>query len=118
MFTPDLVLGTATYSLTAQRVNSSIRGDASQPLSEPNLLTISHENAKNGRRSSVIILDDTKIVGGTTIVPSTVRTLLKLQFNPLEGRTDIETALAAQIAEVVEFLSNPALVAKILNQET
>ena len=121
MYTPDITLGTQTYSLQAQRANSSVRSDASQPLSEPNTLTISHELAKSGRYSTAVMLDDTKIVslvGATTPVPDTVRTMFKLQYNPLAGRTDVDADITNAIAQLIVFLSDPTNVDKLLNKES
>lgn len=133
MFEPAITLQTKVFDLKSQRVNSSVRGDASEPVSEPNTLTISHENAKNGKVSSAIILDDVKLVTAaintnltigpsaalsSVSMPSAIRTMLKFQYNPLDGRDDIEAAVAVQAAQIVEFLGIPANIAKILNQET
>jgi len=119
-FSPDITLDTQVYSLQAQRTNSSIRSDASQPLSEPNLLTISHENAKNGRRSSVVILDDTVVISpdGLNPTPDTIRLMLKLQFNPLGGRTDNEAVINALITQLSAFMADSTFVTKLLNQES
>lgn len=120
-YSPDITLGTDVYSLQSQRTNASVRSDAAQPISEPNLLTISHENAKNGRRSSVVIIDDTKIVStanATIPVADTVRAMFKVQFNPLGGRTDNEAAINAAVTQLIAFLSDASYVDKLLNQES
>lgn len=120
-YSPDITIGTDTYSLQSQRTNASVRSDAAQEVSEPNLLTISHENAKNGRRSSVVILDDTNIVSSvdaTIPVADTIRTMFKVQYNPLGGRTDNETTIKAEIAKLVIFLGDVSNIDKMLNQET
>lgn len=121
MYSPDLTLGTSTYSLQAQRTNSSVRSDASQPLSEPNTLTISHEVAKNGMRSSVIILDDIKVVspdGIKNVSADRLRTMAKFQYNPLGGRLAIEADIKAQIVELTAFLADDANITKLLNMES
>lgn len=120
MYTTDITLGTNVYSLTTQRINASIRSDAAQPLSEPNTLTISHENAKNGRRSSVVIFDDIKVLTSSSTLPlqDNVKVMLKVQFNPLGGRTTNEADINALLADLVSFISEPTNVTKFLNQES
>lgn len=121
MYTPDITLEGQTYALQSQRTNSSVRSDASQPVSEPNTLTISHEKAKNGRVSSAVILDDTKIVstaGATIPVADTVKVLLKIQYNPVGGRIDNDTVVENLVAQIVAFASNASNIDKLLNQES
>ena len=121
MYDSDIVLDTTkTYSLTTTRPLSSVRSDAAQPVSEPNLLTISHENANSGRRSSVVIFDDTKVVASAGEIPVTdnIRLMLKVQYNPFSGRTTSTADINQQIVELVDFLSVPANVTKLLNQES
>lgn len=121
MFTSDITLNTHVYSLTSQRTTSSTRRDSAQPVSEPNELSIAHETAKNGRVSTAVILDDTKIVsvpGATVPVKDTVRVLFKVQYNPFGGRTTNATDIALAIADLVSFLNTPANITKLLNQES
>jgi len=120
-YSADITLLTNTYSERSRRDYASVRSNASEPLSEPNLLTLSHETAKNGRVSSVVIFDDTKIVslaGASLTTTDTVRTMFKVQYNPLGGRTDNEAAINAAIAELIAFLGVADNVSKLLNQET
>lgn len=120
MYASDITLGTTTFSLRTQRVNSSIRSDATQPLNEPNTLTISHDVAGSGRVSSAVMLDDVKVVqvGTSSPVADTVRVMLKVQYNPVSGRVDIDDDVNALIAELVAFLGTPANVVKLLNRES
>lgn len=121
MYASDITIGTKTYNLQSQRTLSSVRSDASRPVGEPRLLTISHENAKNGRRSSVIILDDTKIVsvaGASVPVTDNVRLLLKAQFSPFGGRTTTADDINDLLTQLITFMGDPANVAKLLNQES
>lgn len=118
MFTPDIVVGTTTYSLRAQRMASSVRGDSTQPVSEPRLLTISHETAKNGKVSSIMMIDDTAVVSSGAVASSdTIRVLLKLQYNPLSGRTDIEATVNSAIDDLKALLI-PANITKLFNKES
>jgi len=118
MFASDLTVGTRTYSLRSQRMSSSLRGDATRTVSNPRLLTISHETAKNGKVSSVMMIDDTAVVtNGTSVVNDTIRVMVKLQYNPLVGRTDITTTIMAAIDELQALLVE-ANVTKLLNKES
>lgn len=120
MFSTDITLGTHTYSLRTQRVNSSIRADPTQPINEPNTLTISHDVAGSGRVSSAVIFDDTKTVqiGASSPSPDTIRAMVKIQYNPLSGRAGIESAINALIVDLVAFIQAPANVTKLLNRES
>jgi hypothetical protein len=121
MFLPDITLDTTkVYSLVTQRALSSVRSNAAQPLTEPNTLSISHENANNGRRSSVVIFDDTKVVvtAGELPITDVVRVLFKVQFNPFSGRTTTAEDIAQLIVELSDFLSVPANMTKLLNAES
>lgn len=119
MYTSDITIGTEVYALRSQRTNSSVRAETSQSVSEPRLLTISHENAKSGRVSSVIMIDDSKVVQIGASAPSldTMRAMIKIQYNPLSGRTGIEAEIKAMIAALAAF-STDANISKLLNQES
>lgn len=118
MFTPDITIGTKTYSLTTQKPLGSIRSDAAAALSNPRQLTISHELSKT-KRSSVVIVSDTLSVPVTGALPATdsIRVMLKLQYDPFAGRTTTEADVKAAIDELVAFLT-VANVDKILNLES
>jgi hypothetical protein len=118
-YSNDITLGTVVYSLRSQRTNSTVRSDATQATTEPSLLTISHEIAKNGRVSSAVIFDDTKVVTSseTTPVVSTDKAVFKFQFNPLDGRTDHSTVFNALCDQLVAFLSVQDNRDKLINQE-
>lgn len=120
MYASDITLGTTLYSLRTQRVNSSVRADPTQNLKEPKTLTISHDVAGSGRVSSAVILDDIAVVqiGASSPQSDAVRVMLKLQYNPLSGRADIEATVAAQLAELVAFMGTPANITKLLNRES
>lgn len=119
MYTSDITIGTETYALRTQRVNSSVRAEISQPVSEPRLLTISHETSKSGRVSSVVMIDDSKVVqiGSSAPTVDTMRALLKIQYNPLSGRTGVEAEIKAMIAALAAFATD-ANISKLLNQES
>lgn len=119
MYTADITLNTKTYTLKAQRATSSVRGVSSRPVAEPLNLTISNETAKNGRVSSVIMIDDVKVVQVGTSIPTadTIRALLKIQYNPMSGRANIDTVVQALCADIVAF-ATPANITKLLNKES
>lgn len=118
MFTSDLVVGTRTYSLRAQRTASSVRGDATRAVSAPRLLTISHETANNGKVSSVMMIDDTAVVtNGTTVANDTIRAMIKIQYNPLVGRTDT-TAVINSLIDELKLLLVAGNITKLLNKES
>jgi hypothetical protein len=120
MLTSDLTTTTpvATFSAISTRATSTLRSDAAQPLDEPRIVTVSHETQKNGKVSSVIYIDDTKnVLSGVTVVPSLCRVQLKLQYNPLEGRVDIDATMAELYAQLTEIVSTGTNFDKILNKE-
>lgn len=120
MFLPDLstTVPVATFSLVSQRATSSLRADPAMPLEEPRTLTISHETQKNGRVASVIYIDDLQTVTSSSVLPtlSSVRLQLKLQYNPTEGRTDLDTVIPEIYAQLKEILTTANLT-KFLNKE-
>lgn len=119
MFDNNLTLGTQTFAKQSLRPLSAVYADNNQDLSNPRILTISHEVGKSGQVSSAIIIDDSKSVTiGNNIVSDRVRVLFKIQYNPMMGRADLTTALNAAVAELSGFLGVPANFSKILNKES
>jgi len=113
-----VTLGTEDFAKTVERPTSSERAVAGLTVGNNVKLTISHETSKTGIRSSAIILDDTDLVTGAgDPVPANNRLLLKLQFNPLSGRTDATAVIVAQRARLVAILADDALWAKFINSE-
>jgi len=123
MFATDITINTNTYSLITQRANSSVRSDASTGLDNPNTLTISHEESKTGRVSSVVILDSEAVVpcqDACTTAPSVdnIRLMMKIQYNPLNGRTDTATEIERLRVLLSTFVNDSASFAKIINKES
>lgn len=120
MFTPDITIGTDVFALRSQRSNSSDRSDTNQSISEPRVLTISHEKAKNNRVSSVVFIDDQKLVQIGSSVPQldNIRVLVKLQYNPLSGRLTTEADVKLALTQLLTFLAVEANVDKLLNLES
>lgn len=118
----DITLGTDLFSTIVVKPRSTIRSNPAQLASEPETLTISHEVASNGRISSVFIIDDGTMVPcndacATTPTMSNVRGMIKLQYNPNEGNTDIDISVAAVIEYLKALLADDALMTKFRNQE-
>ena len=120
MLNQDITLGTSVYSLITQRATSSLRSDASRALDLPVSLTVAHETASSGRISSAAYLDSDEVVEDANGVPSTdtVRVMLKLQYNPLSGRTTTETELLRLRDQVIAFISDATNWDKMLNKES
>lgn len=119
MYTSDLLIGVDTFSRTVTRPTSSTYSDNNQSLSNPRLLTISHETAKNARVSSAVILDDTEtVVVGNSMAADNIRVLLKVSYNPLGGRTDLTTKVKGAIAQLIAFAQVENNITKLLNKES
>lgn len=119
MFANTITLGSSNYDLISQMPYRSTRSVAGKPVNEPSTLTISHEVAKNGRRSSVVILDDNAVINsGTLVTKDSIKAQFKVQFNPYSGRADIETTIGDLITELTAFLAVPANIDKFLNLES
>lgn len=118
MFDNNITLDTTVFSLVKELPTSSLRRDATQPLDNPVGVTVSHEVSKAGRVSSVIYFDDEKIVDvGGVPVPSLVRVQMKVTYNPLEGRTDIDSVLQKGIDVIESFTGDATNVTKFTNLE-
>lgn len=119
MYPNTITLETIPYDLVSQNPYRSTRSNAARPVNEPETLVISHETSKSGTRSSVLILDDVKVINtGTSIIKDSIKSHFKVQFKPYSGRVDIETVIQAQIARLQAFISVPANIDKFLNQES
>lgn len=118
MLAPDITLNTKVYSLTSTRPNGSLRRVATRPVSEPLSLTISHETAKSGRVSTVAYIDDVAVVqiGSSAPVADNIRVMVKIQYNPLSGRTGVEDSISAAVADLVALMSAENI-DKLLNRE-
>jgi hypothetical protein len=118
-FTDRITLQDATpadqhFDKVSSATNSTVRRDASQPLDQPQALTISHEVTKDQKRvNSAVMLDRTVLDSGDSVTLGNARVLVKLSY-------DVEQITAADITEMVdevkEFLST-ANVTKLLNRE-
>lgn len=119
MFNPTITIGTDVFAKTIVRPTSAVYADNNQTLSNPRSLTISHEVGKSGQVATAVILDDSAIVPvGNTNVNDKIRVLFKVQYNPLQGRSGLDTAIKAAIVQLSSFMSDDANVAKLLNKES
>jgi len=117
-FPDDVTLGVETFSLIEMKPTSSKRAIAGTSTGQSTVLTISHEVAKNGTKSSVMIFDDSDIVSPDT-VPTVAnnRLMLKLSLNPLLGRADADATIAEQRTRLRAILDDDASWTKFLNSE-
>lgn len=119
MFVNDITIGSNTFAKQSVRPLSASYADNNQPLDNPRLLTISHEVAKSGQVSSIVMIDDTKVIPvGTTFVNSKARVFMKIQYNPLQGRSDLVAAINAAITELTTFVGVAGNITKLLNKES
>lgn len=120
MFNQDITLNGKIYSYTGHvSPRTSVRSDAARPVSDPSLLTISHEIGKNNVRSTAVILDDSKsVVLGDKLSQDRIRVFVKVQYNPFGGRTDTEATIASLITQLSEFLAVPDNQDKLVNLES
>lgn len=119
MFTPDIIIGSDTFSRTVTRPTSSTYSDNNQSLSNPSTVTISHETAKNARVNSAVIFDDTETVTvGNFMTADNIRVLVKVSYNPLGGRPDLTEKVKAAINRSIAFMQVENNVIKLLNKES
>jgi len=120
MFNNDITLaGTSTsktYSLISVNGSKAIRTDATAPLGEPRVLTLSHQQVSRSYGTvdrHLVRLDET--VSGTSPAPD-VQISVQLVIE-----VPRETATAAQVADVVDrleaFTSTAGYLTKLLNNE-
>ncbi len=120
MYPTDITLmGTSTsktYSLTSINGGKSLRNDATAPLGEPRMMTISHQAVSRASGTvdrHLVRLDET--VSGVSPAPD-VQVSVQLVIE-----VPRETATAAQVKDVkdrlVAFLATSGYVDKLLNSE-
>lgn len=119
---PDITLGTKTYSAIVTRPNSTTRANAAADVANPENLEISHETQRSGKVSSVVYFDDLTQVPcndacQTDVGMSVVRAMFKLQYNPKAGDADIQMAITDVIDHLVLFLNDAAMMTKFRNRE-
>lgn len=83
-------------------------------LTAPQTIDFKHEANKSGLVNSVVIFkDNAKVTPESKF--SEVKLQVKLTYNPLEGRTDIEAVLLRQLDEAKTIID--AEIASLLNKE-
>lgn len=122
-FPADIVVGEDTYSLITQRPSSSVRSDAAQDLTNPHLLTLSHESNRNGQVSSVAIFDIGAALPcdntcGTAGSISNARAMFKIQYNPTEGNADLDIQLTSAIQSLLAWMGDSTNMDKFRNKES
>lgn len=119
MYNSRITIGEINYDLVSQMPYRSMRSNAARPINEPQTLTVSHETTKSGLRSSVIILEDVKVLNtSTSIIKDSIKAQFKIQFKPYSGRADIEVTIASLIESLTAFIADPTNIDKLLNQES
>jgi hypothetical protein len=119
MYNSRITIGTTNFDLVSQMPYRSMRSNAARSINEPQTLTVSHETAKSGLRSSVIILEDVKVLNTqTSAIKDSIKAQFKIQFKPYSGRTDIEVTIGELISALSAFVADPDNVDKLLNQES
>ena len=94
---------------------STVRSDATRDLDQPQTITISHQDTKDGkRRNSVILCDKVVLDSGDLVTLGTARLQFKASF-------DLEQITSADLLEMkdqlVELLNSTDFFTKFLNQE-
>lgn len=120
MFASTLTPITNAYDTIRTVGTSTLRRVAGLPDTDQLSMTISHEETSKGIRGSVVIFDNTKVIGSLadgSDVKDTVRVMLKVQYKPLSGRTDTTADIGVAIDELKAFLTGPNLT-KLLNMES
>jgi hypothetical protein len=113
----DLTPVVRIYSKITERPTSTVRKVAGEEGTVQ--LSVSHETAKSGLVSSVMIFDDSLTVTSSASAPiiDNYRLMVKLQRNPLGGRADGPQTIIDMRAELIALLSDDTSWAKFLNQE-
>lgn len=102
------------YDRRSNSANTSVFSVEATALTAPQLLEISHQKRKDGTVDTVCyITSDKRPTPDKNL--SRVRTQVKFSYNPLEGRSDIQTEIAAQIAELTKLYTDS--LPSILNRE-
>ena len=120
----DILLNVdTTYSRTSTRATSGTFHDATAALTAPQSIFVGHEVAKTGRVSSVVQFDNSMVVDTSStaccgdLESDLVRVQVKLMYNPIKGRTDIDTKILELRDDAVAFISDAGNWAKLLNKE-
>jgi len=120
MFTNDIALAgtstTKTYSLTSIVNGKSIRKDATAPLGEPSLLTISHQEvSRSGGTADRHLVRIDKTYPGTLPNPDVTCSVQLVIEVP---REDVTAANVQDLVDQLEsFLGTAGYVTKVLNSE-
>lgn len=108
-------LPNATYDKTIQGYGNSSFSVEDPTFKVSRKLTVSHTTAKSGVVNSVVYIDDKRTTDPLKN-PSNVRMQIKVQYNPLEGRTDTLATLNSLKADLDAFFA--ANLGSILNKES
>ena len=103
------------YDAVKKFPTSTVRSDATRDLDQPQTITVSHEETRDGkRRNSVILLDKVVLDAGDLVTLGTAR----LQFKASFDKQQITFAdLLEMKDQMVELLNSPDFFTKFSNQE-
>lgn len=119
MYATRITLGIDNFDLVSSMPYRSMRSNATRPMSEPQTLTISHEETKSGVRNSVVILEDVEVINtGTSVIKDSIKAQLKLSLKPYSGRVNNEDVARALFASLTAFVADPSNIDKLFNKES
>jgi hypothetical protein len=82
----------------------------------PKTIDVAHQTDKTGVVSTALVYkDDVLVVGRESEGYKRIKTMLKIQYNPLDGRVDIAAVLSAQINALASL--SVAELTSLLNKE-
>jgi hypothetical protein len=118
VFNDDITLTNAdttsqTMSAIIKNSRSTVRKDASQPLDEPQALTISHEVSKDKKRQNSAVILDRTVLDADEVTLGNLRVVVRVSFDT--GQIT-EAMIQEAIAKQIEFLTT-ANVTKLVNGE-
>lgn len=122
-FPDKITLQTVDFDLVSRSGTRAVRSDPLTELDNPSTLLISHETAKNGRVSSVVMREENVVISCNDtcdIVPQTsnVKVMLKIQYNPLEGYPDQAVVIERLFQQIIAAEILTDFLPKMLNKES
>lgn len=118
MIDNTLTLATAGSTLDkiyAQPTRSKY-SDETRALMNPITLEIAHGTSKDGTVSTVIIINDDKlVVGRETEGPKRIKVQTKVMYDPTGGRDDVSSTITNLTADIAAIIGEQ--LASLLNKE-
>lgn len=110
-----LAASAATVDKIYAQATRSKFSDENRALLNPLTLEIAHGVSKDGTVSTVVIANDDQLVVGRELEgPKRVKVQIKFMYDPLGGRTDIESTIANLITDLASVTNGnlPSLLNK------